>query len=297
MNALIVNADDFGINAGTNAAVRELAAVGAISSTSIMVNMPLVGEIRDIVAANPALGVGLHVNLSQGGPLLDPETVPTLVDGSGRFHRPPVLARRALTGRVALDEVRREVTAQIQRARELVGDRLDHWDSHQGTHRFEPLAGAVIAACAAQGVGAMRTHRHRFVTPDAGPGARRPPLTRALKESYYAWLTHRASAHFVLPEALLVIAGRRTSAVLEHVASGGTPSGCVEIPCHPAATLAGLQNTSMLQSRIDEFEFLRSPVWLQAVRSGHVRLVNFAWLVEQRGTRRSRHEQLAATAV
>ena len=304
MSTIIVNADDYGISPGTNAAVLRLAQAGAISSTSLMVNMPWVEEIRDVVQACPHLGIGLHVNLSQGRPVLDPGAVGSLVDERGFFRPPMVLARRALSGRVVLSEVRREIQAQIARARALAGDRFDHWDSHQGTHRFEPLASAIMASCAAAGVPAMRTHRHLFVAPlDAGvdsrltaPGQRRR-LARAVKESYYAWISRRAAAHFVLPDALLAMAGRKTVDVLRCVAAGGAPQGRFEVPCHPATTTSELQGTTMLQSRVDEYEYLNSSEWQGAVRNGRVQLVTFAWLVNQAKARGSKDEQLATAAV
>src|SRR5262245_29846521 len=107
MITLIVNADDFGFSPGVNAAVDEMAAAGAVSSTSIMVNMPCVGDIERVAAVNPRLGIGLHVNLSQGRPVSAPETVPSLFDTSGNLLAPRVLARRGLLGRVSPADVRR----------------------------------------------------------------------------------------------------------------------------------------------------------------------------------------------
>jgi predicted glycoside hydrolase/deacetylase ChbG (UPF0249 family) len=300
---LIVNADDFGFSAGVSAAVGELAASGSISSTSIMVNMPHVEDITRVATANPRLGIGLHVNLSQGRPVLAPEAVPSLVDPNGNLLAPRVLARRGLLGRVSAADVRREVTAQIARARALVGDRLDHWDSHQGTHRFEPIASAVLSACAEQGLEAMRSHRHRFISNTGAGGtdsrsgasgaARSHGVARALKEQYYAWLTRRGAARFAVPDGLLTMSPGTTVDVLACVTRMPRLDGVFEIPCHPASTLEGLPNTRMTQSRLDEFEFLRSPEWRQAVADGRVQLVSFAWLAAE--TRGSKHELATAS--
>jgi predicted glycoside hydrolase/deacetylase ChbG (UPF0249 family) len=203
---------------------------------------------------------------------------------------------------VSAADVRREVTAQIARARALVGDRLDHWDSHQGTHRFEPIASAVLSACAEQGLAAMRSHRHRFIAdvgvdgadPRAGAGAAGSHgVARALKEQYYAWLTRRGAARFAVPDGLLAMSPGTTVDVLSCVTRIGRLDGVFEIPCHPASTLEGLPNTRMTQSRLDEFEFLRSPAWRQAIADGRVRLVSFAWLAAE--TRGSKHELATAS--
>lgn len=302
MNTLIVNADDFGISQGTNTAVHELARVGAISSTSLMVNMPFVEEIRRVIADCPELGVGLHVNLSQGNPVCDPQSVPTLVRPDGSFWPPLVLAKRALLGRVSLADVRREVARQIERAHDLAGTRLDHWDSHQGTHRFEPIASTIMGVCREAGIGAMRSHRHYFAAGGRTDGAGRLGfsatrglgLQRLVKEKYYAWLSWRAEAAFAVPAGILSVPGGSTVDVLRAVATHGGPPVTVEIPCHPATTVDGLAGTRLLQARVDEFEYLSSREFVGAVRSGRLRLITFAALSAPAVEGRPEHEQLAA---
>lgn len=291
---VIINADDFGMSEGTNHAVRRAAELGTISSTSIMVNMPFVEEIRDVAAGAPQLGLGLHLNLTQGKPLQPPARVSSLVDADGTFHSPVLLAKRALIGQVSLDEVKREVAAQVEAARGLVGERLDHWDSHQGSHRFEPLASVILATCRDLRVPAMRCHRHWFTTMERPETARTADITalgrfslrRIATETYYQWIAHRAAAHFVLPAGLLNMPGSKTTALLRHVAQAGVPHEILEIPCHPATTTDGLWGTSMLDERVDEYECLVSPEFRAAVQSGRIELLSFAQLADRSGRRR-----------
>lgn len=302
MNTVIVNADDFGISRGTNTAVHELARLGAISSTSLMVNMPFVEDIRDVAADCPELGVGLHVNLSQGKPVCEAGAIPTLVGADGSFLPPLTLAKRALLGRVSMAEVRREVRSQIERARELVGPRLDHWDSHQGTHRFEPLAGTIMAVCREAGIRAMRSHRHYFASGERTDAAGRLGfsasrglgLQRVVKEKYYAWLSWRAESAFTVPAGILSVPGGSTVDVLRAVAIHGGPPAIVEIPCHPATTVEGLAGTRLLQARVAEYEYLCSREFVGAVRSGRIRLMTFAELSAPATQGRAGREQLAA---
>ena len=78
---LIINADDFGMAKSINNAVFELSALGSISSTSVMVNMPYAAEVTTL----KNIGVGLHVNLTQGKAILDKSEINSLVDENGDF--------------------------------------------------------------------------------------------------------------------------------------------------------------------------------------------------------------------
>jgi predicted glycoside hydrolase/deacetylase ChbG (UPF0249 family) len=221
------------------------------------------------------------------------------------FHPARVLARRALLGQVSLDEVRREVHAQVERARWLAGDRLDHWDSHQGAHRFEPVAHAILEACKEAGLGAMRSHRHWFA-PRGGPRAAQRAEARAVgrfgvrrvvKEAYYDWLTRRAAATFVLPDGILAMPGASTAELLHEVAAHGVPNATLEIPCHPATSTEGLPETKLLATRVEEYRVLTSDLFQDAARTGKLRLVRFQDLVEGAKTRGADHEELAATTL
>ena len=82
-------------------------------------------------------------------------TVPSLLDGAGRFLPLARLLRRALAGGVRPDEVRREADAQFARLR-AAGIVPTHADSHRHVHAFPAMRGAFAAAAAAAGVRAVR---------------------------------------------------------------------------------------------------------------------------------------------
>lgn len=64
MKHLIVNADDFGASRGINRAILELHELGVLTSTSLMMTMPAAHDAVKLAKTNPALGVGLHVTLT-----------------------------------------------------------------------------------------------------------------------------------------------------------------------------------------------------------------------------------------
>src|SRR5207237_814650 len=93
---LIVNADDFGLSDGVNRAISEAHAAGTVSSASLLVNAPGFADAVRRARAAPALGVGLHFNLTMGAPVSPATAVPSLCDRrTGRFWS---LWRRATGG-------------------------------------------------------------------------------------------------------------------------------------------------------------------------------------------------------
>src|SRR5438445_11537440 len=101
---LIVNADDFGLSAGVNRGVLEADETGGVSSVSALVNAPgwtdAAQRLRDLSSPSfPALGVGLHVNLTTGRP---PSCGGSLCDArTAQPHPPATFGGRARAGHTA----------------------------------------------------------------------------------------------------------------------------------------------------------------------------------------------------
>ncbi len=108
-----MNGDDFGYSEAINAAVVRCHDAGVLRSASVLVNRPATRAALALARSRPSLGIGFHVNLTEGTPVLSPREVPSLVDQRG-FFRPlvPQLAGLSL-GRTNLDEVARELSAQF----------------------------------------------------------------------------------------------------------------------------------------------------------------------------------------
>lgn len=156
MRQIILNADDFGRHALINDAIRRAAADGLLRSASLMAGEPAFAEAVAIAKATPALGVGVHLTLIDGRPVLPPEEIPSLVDAAGRF-RPDhtAFARDYLAGRVRRADIRRELAAQIARVR-AAGIVPDHVDSHQHLHVLPGIFPLVLDLAAAAGIRAVR---------------------------------------------------------------------------------------------------------------------------------------------
>src|SRR5262249_37304804 len=116
MKSLIVNADDLGWTAGVNRGIAEAHRSGIVTSASLIANGKAFDDAVNVARVLPAMGVGVHLNLSDGVPLTGARAVPSLVDGNGNFCGGPEelllkLARRKLKS----GEVEREWDRQIEK--------------------------------------------------------------------------------------------------------------------------------------------------------------------------------------
>src|SRR5882724_7221243 len=99
MKKLIVNADDFGLTEGVNRAVIQGHVCGIITSASLLANGAAFDSAVAMGTTHAKLGVGVHLNLTQGRPIVSPGEIPSLVDSQGYFSSGAVRqARRILTG-------------------------------------------------------------------------------------------------------------------------------------------------------------------------------------------------------
>jgi predicted glycoside hydrolase/deacetylase ChbG (UPF0249 family) len=149
LRQLVVNADDLGLTVGVNDGIFAAHDRGILSSASLFANAPSTADAIRGLRVRPSLGIGVHLALVDGTPMLPPTRVPTLIEDDGRFRaswKPFIVA--CLRGRVAYDEVERELTAQIDRIRSE-GVPLTHLDAHKHVHAFPPIF-AIVARLAAR---------------------------------------------------------------------------------------------------------------------------------------------------
>ena len=157
MGNLIVNADDFGLTSGVNRAIAELHASGVLTSTTLMARAGATFEAINLALAKPSLGVGCHVVLVDGEPVLSPNEIPTLVDRkTGCFpYKLTEFLTRLYTGRISTDEIEAEAAAQIGLLQSK-GLKLTHIDTHKHTHMFPTVLRPVLRAARSAGIGAIR---------------------------------------------------------------------------------------------------------------------------------------------
>lgn len=154
---LIINADDFGLTPGVNRAIAELHQAGALTSATLMATGPAFDDAVAIAHANPALGVGCHVVLTDGHPVSAPTTIPTLLGRDRASFRPSLadFAQALLRGQIKEEEIEREATAQIEKL-QAAGIRITHLDTHKHTHLFPAVTRPLLRAAERAGIRAVR---------------------------------------------------------------------------------------------------------------------------------------------
>jgi len=166
---LIVNADDFGYSDHTVDATIECFEKGVLSSATIMPNMPAFERAAAFARVHPQFSYGLHLCLTDERPISAPAAIPTLVAPDGCFWRGPEFFKRALTGRVAAQDIRRETVAQLTRMKEM-GVTVRHIDAHGHAHKAAIVPYALRRVLREFGIATVRRTQNLFY--------RRPRVSR-----------------------------------------------------------------------------------------------------------------------
>jgi hopanoid biosynthesis associated protein HpnK len=153
---LIVTADDFGASSEVNDAVEQAHRGGILTAASLMVAGDAVEDAVARARAMPTLGVGLHVVLVEGRPILPPERIPALVDSNGKFRTD--MARAGITI-FASPAARRQLTAEVDAqfaAFAATSLPLDHVNAHKHFHLHPTITGAILKAGRRHGMRSAR---------------------------------------------------------------------------------------------------------------------------------------------
>ena len=134
---LIINADDYGLTSQVSLGIREAHLNGVVTSASCMMNFPATHE--DIILAEtltPGLGLGVHLNLTSGVPILPPHRIPTLCNNVGNFKDRETFIQQIK--QISVDEVITEWKAQIEVFISITRGRPTHLDSHHHSSYYTP---------------------------------------------------------------------------------------------------------------------------------------------------------------
>src|SRR6185503_19905717 len=202
---LIVNADDFGISEAVNRGIVEAHDQGIVTSTSVMATGPAFEHALELARLRPSLAVGVHLVLTE---------------------------QRPLSGLVSMQEVRRELDAQIRRVRSA-GIAINHLDGHQHVHVLPGVAQVVAELAEAHGISAVRYPAERlrgYMLSNVKHGGRVAEQMALNLFCAASPLKHlRRSDEFVG----FYFGGRLDEANLETVLTGLPKRGTVELMCHP----------------------------------------------------------------
>lgn len=276
---IIINADDFGRHAEINRAVEEGLVHGCLRSATVMPGGAAFAGAIDIARRHEELGLGVHFTLVDGHPILPPEEIPSLVGAEGDFlpdHT--ALLKRYLKGGINLEEVRRELAAQLQKV-EATGISISHVDSHQHMHTLPGIIDIVLDLAARAGIRAVRTPRTPLF---AGAFGGLGQLVGRLGLSTLARLAN-CKAHrrgLLTPDHFAgIVAGEAVSeGELLHLIAH-LPQGTTEVMMHPGTKNDVLQEDSGWQHDFEsELAAILSPRVEAALQKEEVEPVNFRHL-------------------
>lgn len=268
---LIINSDDYGRTPEVSRGIRAAHLQGIVTSTTCMMNIPSTNA--DIAAAlqeAPRLGLGVHLVLTAGRPIVPRERIRSITDERGDLLKLPVLIERL--PQVDAAEVKTEWRAQIEAFVQAAGRRPTHLDSHHHSSYFTPdlframleLAGDYrcgirlpfaygsdeMAGLPSEIIGPIRSQAPRLVAEF------NPPRPDALFVSFYDETATRAELLRIIREV---------------------PDGTFEIMCHPGYVDDALREvTSYAEPRAAELEILTDPAILEAIRARGIQLISFA---------------------
>ncbi len=286
MRRLIINADDFGLTAGVNRAIVEAHEHGVVTSATLMANGSAFADAIGLAQSRPRLGVGCHIVLVDGAPLLDATAVRSLLDlrgNSGSPHFREGITRfgaLALLGRLDESEIEAEATAQIRKL-QTAGITVTHLDSHKHTHLFPRVLRPLLRAAASCGVKAIRNPFERMQGSQlsASPSLwRRWAEVGVLRGLARQFREAVQQAGISTPDGTLaIVATGSLNERLLRLMLENLPDGTWELVCHPGYNDADLRGvrTRLRESREQELRILTSSSTLDLLAANGIEIVSF----------------------
>ena len=283
MRRLIVTADDFGLSLPINEAVELAHRCGILTAASLMVGAPAAQDAIERARRMPNLGIGLHLVLASGMPVLPPGAIPALVGTEG-------LLSKSLFGKgVAIymrASVRRQMEAEVRAQFEAfrrTGLPLDHVNGHHHFHLHPSVIKLIVALASEFGVRAVRVPYE--------------PLWRSWRvmregfgRRFALWLLHLLPVLSI--RRRLRMAGIASNRIVFGFYDSGrmtrnrllrllkqSPEGAAEFYCHPATRRWSGPFAMREDYRcVEEFEALLDPEVVAATRDSGIEMIPFAAL-------------------
>ncbi len=275
---LIINADDFGLCEGVNRAIIQAHTDGVLRSTTIMTNMPSASSAVDAAKSLGTLGIGVHLNLTEGKALCEHEDMGRLIDSEGNFKSSVArLGLLSLADPRTRNALRTELAAQIQWLIDK-GAQPTHLDSHKHFHAIPHLFSIICQLASRFGIRAIRYSMEPpavsavpWPIPSVG-GRQRARLIRAM-----ARLNRLANRDFLKTDALLGLShiGKINVNFFKAVALYNS-AATAEILTHPGH-IEGLDESQahLEGQRKIEFEALCSDKTRQYLKEAEIELIHY----------------------
>lgn len=155
------HADDYGVTTDQSRRILDCYQDGVLNSISVLPNTPVLKEALGMLDQADPKGTGirrvLHLNFVEGRPLAGAANVPDLVDNTGYFDKSFIqflrwnYTRRGSKRRALVQQIKREITAQIQAVTSVCDYRITAIDSHQHYHMIPIIFDSLMEVLSKEG--------------------------------------------------------------------------------------------------------------------------------------------------
>ncbi len=292
MKNLIVNADDLGWTEGVNRGIVDAHRRGLVTSTSLLANGQAFETALAVRRNHPELGIGVHLNLSDGAPSADAKEVRGLLNAAGQLDGgPESLLLRIAARKLSLEEVQREWDAQIMKIK-VSGISPTHVDGHKHVHMLPGLFELALRLARKHGIGAIRIAHEASPLRSALSSGSEQPAKVLLRQGVQARglkLLARDAREMAERAGIAVadyFCGIAQTGVMTRAGVEGLlealPDGTTEFMCHPGYADEELRKsrTRLQESRQQELEILTDTEIRKLVATRGIRLINYAFLAQ-----------------
>jgi len=273
----IVNADDFGFSPSVTEGILRAHREGVVTSTTVMAGAPDAERAVGLLASAPDLGVGVHLNASQGRCLSAAGEALAGRDGVMRRTGIGLIFACALRPRL-LRAIEAEFDAQIRWLLDR-GVTPTHLDTHRHCHGHTPIFSRVVRLAKRYHIPFVRRLRERL--PGGGwPKAPAKQKRIALALNALSPLQRWTNKSVLITTGTWGVAhtGRIDSAWLM-LAAERLPPGVTEIMTHPGTGADDADMATRLSAgRAGELAALCDPAVREAFRRDDIELTHYGKL-------------------
>jgi len=284
---LIISADDFGLTEGINLSVIDLFKEGVLTSTSVMANGSAFKNAMECLEKVSGLGVGVHLNILRGQPILPIDQVKSLVDHQGLFRGVHQNVVKLLLGDINLKEVKKEFRAQINKVLKQ-NVRVTHLDTEKHLHIFPSILKVIIELAVEFDINRIRFFRQGLNLFANGQCLEelilscREKFLSSVSSTNYGYLS---ANNIKYPDFFNLVSSRLRKKQLLMVFQRvihKIRSGVSEIICHPGYIHDGLRHCSRefrkfnIINHWDQTGLLMSYKTKEIIKASGVRLINYS---------------------
>src|SRR5690606_26919643 len=271
---LIINADDFGLTEGVNQAIIDLAAIGTLSSTTVMVNMPFANQAIKL-KEYPSFSIGLHFNVKVCKSILNVQNCSSLVDTESNFYTYSTSIKKLKNGAIKQEHILEELQAQYNKLTEILNCSPSHIDSHQNIHKQIQLAKILIHFSNQKTPQKLKIRLpKRYLVNNYGFTSNLKRKNFIFKFNYFLsnlyleYLSKKYANHFLTTAGELHFNTLKKVDIFNWIINTEKKidgANVYEIPCHPAVDVSGLSKSKLTDKRLVEYKALSSPSFKKAI--------------------------------